>query len=337
MRRAKGSGGIEKVGKRYRARLKVFGKVRVGELRRTKAQAENDLERLLAPPPKPRSGLSLAEWIKSLLDGRFLDGPRAWKPETWETNDTIARLYLDITTPLGSLPIEAVTRADVQAFIDSLKGKSARYVRRIYAVLSLALSEAVDDGLIEASPATRIKLPQVRKGRRWTLTKDQMDALLSAEGRDEAMFAVMVMTGMRRGEACSLKWRQVGGEGIHLEDTKSPSGDRMIPLIGRARELIEAQPRRSEFVFTAESGAPVDPDNLSRAWRAFRDRAGIDPRVRLHDLRTTFITELVRRGVDVRTVQALAGHADPRTTLGVYAQASEEAKRAAVEKLSGHK
>ena len=55
--------------------------------------------------------------------------------------------------------------------------------------------------------------------------------------------------------------------------------------------------------------------------------------VGFHDLRRSSITAMVAAGVDVKTAQTRAGHADPRMTLSVYAKATKPADRAAADAL----
>src|SRR4051812_36286456 len=76
-----------------------------------------------------------------------------------------------------------------------------------------------------------------------------------------------------------------------------------------------------------------NPSNLSRDWRVWAKKNGIDSRVRLHDLRGSFISLLIENGADIRTVQELARHSDPRTTMKVYARARQTVKSEAVAKL----
>lgn len=57
------------------------------------------------------------------------------------------------------------------------------------------------------------------------------------------------------------------------------------------------------------------------------------PELGFHDLRRHNATTMVRNGVDVKTAQARLGHSDPRLTLGIYAQATTDADRAAADLL----
>lgn len=83
-------------------------------------------------------------------------------------------------------------------------------------------------------------------------------------------------------------------------------------------------------MFDRGTGEPIDPDELTRAFRAARKVAGL-PGVRLHDLRHNFASMLVANGTSIRTVSDLMGHATPGFTLQVYAHGSDEAAIAAVD------
>jgi integrase len=87
------------------------------------------------------------------------------------------------------------------------------------------------------------------------------------------------------------------------------------------------------LVFTSPDGTPLDYSNWRRrVWLPAASFAGLSG-ASFHDLRRTNATQLVVAGVDVKTAQARLGHADPRLTLAVYAQAVDEADRAAAERL----
>jgi integrase len=70
---------------------------------------------------------------------------------------------------------------------------------------------------------------------------------------------------------------------------------------------------------------PVNPERIGAWWRRARDRAGVDSRWRLHDLRHWSATMSISRGHDIRTVANRLGHANPAMTLRVYAHAVESA------------
>ena len=87
-------------------------------------------------------------------------------------------------------------------------------------------------------------------------------------------------------------------------------------------------------MFSRDDGKKVSPDWLTGKWKVWHDAKGLDPRIRLQDLRGTFVTVLIDSGENPKTVQKLARHADITTTFDVYAQAVEPMMRQAVEGLA---
>jgi len=78
-------------------------------------------------------------------------------------------------------------------------------------------------------------------------------------------------------------------------------------------------------------GRPLDPDELTRAFRMARTTAGIEG-VRLHDLHA-FASLLIRSGTDPKLVSELMGHSDVSFTLRVYVHPNDDEKAAAAEKV----
>lgn len=78
---------------------------------------------------------------------------------------------------------------------------------------------------------------------------------------------------------------------------------------------------------TQWDGKPINPDSLSKWWRNFQERAGLQPVIRFHDLRHTSATLQLAQGVDMKTVSANLGHSLVSTTMDIYAHALEQNKR----------
>jgi integrase len=142
-----------------------------------------------------------------------------------------------------------------------------------------------------------------------------------------AMILLAAHTGMRRGELCGLKWEDVSEGRIVIR--------RSLAAVRGGASGRRAARTYPEFVFTTDSGLPINPSNLSRDWKRWCERNKIDGRMRLHDLRGSFVSLLLESGADIRTVQELARHADSRTTMKVYARSRMDTKVAAVELLRG--
>jgi integrase len=143
-------------------------------------------------------------------------------------------------------------------------------------------------------------------------------------------FDIALNTGMRKGEQYTLEWPEVrvGRKRIHLDRTKNGS-NREIPMnktcVGSFEALHAKRPKghQSARVFAVKD---------SRSWfEVAVTEAGIR-NLRWHDLRHTFISRLVMKGLDLRTVQELAGHKTISMTVR-YAHLASEHNQAAIEKL----
>jgi len=100
-------------------------------------------------------------------------------------------------------------------------------------------------------------------------------------------------------------------------------------------QIAGAALRQDGYVFspTVDGSEPWRPFHWTSAWRRLREKAGIDPTIRLHDLRHFAATRLLDAGVPVKTVSGRLGHARPATTLNVYAHFIPASDRAAADAM----
>lgn len=146
------------------------------------------------------------------------------------------------------------------------------------------------------------------------------------ELRNRALIAVLALSGIRRSEAATLRWRDIDFDNgvitvVHGKGDKR----REAPLAGDlALEALRgwhmAQPTDYQYVFTSVqrwgvvgADAPITGTDVYRIVEETEQRTGIE--FNPHDLRRTFITEALDRGASLATVQAAAGHARGETTL----------------------
>lgn len=253
---------------------------------------------------------TLTELTKQLLETRFKLDQRG---TTWETNHNHWRNHI-ARSELGQLRVDKIRHVEVQAFIDALRthGYRPATVRRIGAVVSRVLSEAVRMELISFNPAQHVIYPTKGQTEKQVLSPDQVEALSELQGQPRLrdMLLLAVHTGLRRGELCGLHWSDVDLDEraiqvrqqlvrydgrVELQTPKTRAANRSVMLTEQAVEVIRRQPRRGPFVFSCEEGTPVRPDNLSRDYRALKQKLGLG-NIRLHDFRASFTTLLVRSG-----------------------------------------
>lgn len=163
------------------------------------------------------------------------------------------------------------------------------------------------------NPMHRVSLEQVRNEvDRW-LTADEEERLLAASSSWlQEIIRFALNTGMRQGEILNLQWQDVDFTRGTLIVMKSKNGTRRtIPLNTTVYDLLAtkqaATGASSGPVFKTPLGNALQVRFLVREFCEARDRAGIRD-FRFHDLRHTFATRLVQRGIDLYKVQRLLGH-----------------------------
>jgi integrase len=164
-----------------------------------------------------------------------------------------------------------------------------------------------------------------------------MPIIEAAEGTTTYLpFAILAMTGLRRGEVLALRWTDVdldagelhvrralsivNGEPVFAEP-KTERAQRAVPVtttLGRilrsaraeqdARRLRLGQDWRDlGLVVTIYDGSPMRPEVVTHAFERLTKRLGVD--LRLHDLRHAYASELLSRGVSILAVSRILGHA----------------------------
>jgi integrase len=164
----------------------------------------------------------------------------------------------------------------------------------------------------------------------------------AASDRLYAMWRLAVVTGMRRGELLGLRWSDVdleagfltveqqrsrqGAAGVTVGAPKTTAGRRRIPIDAATAAALRAH-RQAQFIapidglaFTRADGTPLDPDTVSQSFLAVARAAGVK-RIRLHDVRHTAATLMLRAGVHPKVVQERLGHANIGITLDTYSHA----------------
>lgn len=272
----------------------------------------------------------------------------------------LRRLAIHVRSTIGHLRLSEVTPEVLTKLRkDIASGKTARTVKTkprglsratggdgtavaTLRILKSAFGFAVDRGLIDANPVSRLKLPPTNQRDRF-LSGEEIgrlgEALVSAErdglnstGLD--LIRILALTGARRGEMEQLRWRDVDFDrgAVLLPDTKT--GRAAWPLSRPAIALLEK--RRAEtgsaWVFPGAGGERYYK-GVNRIWPQVRARAGLDE-VRLHDLRHSFASLGAASGLGLQVVGKLLGHKQASTTQR-YSHLDDDPLRNAADRIGG--
>lgn len=243
-------------------------------------------------------------------------------------------------------------------------GLSPRTVRQAHAVLHSALDQALKWGMVLRNVTELVELPRQTKREMHCLSPEEARRFLeAAKGtRWEALFSLMLTTGLRPGEALGLRWTDVdldnsrlhvqrtlvrvpGQRGWRLEEPKTNRSRRVVPLPKNVVQDLKAHRKRQleeklratdyidhGFVFAASNGEPLSERNLVRSFKPLLNKAGL-PDIRLYDLRHTCATLLLSAGENPKIVSERLGHASVTLTLDTYSHVLPTIQEAATRKL----
>lgn len=286
---------------------------------------------------------------------RWFEARTAKRPRSIDRDREILTKHVYPT--LGASAVSSITRADIQRIVDGWSVSpdlAPSTVARQYSCVRAVFSWAVSADLIDRTPCRGIKLPQVPRLRRRRITSSDLERLADELG---AFHAPMMWTGVVTG----LRWSEVAGRQVRdidlarqeiavskqlnrkrdLVEPKSAAGKRTLAIPAWLSEELAAHLARrgltaadgDALVFVGVKGGPLNYSAWRRTvWAPACQRAGL-PGLGFHDLRRLNATELVAAGADAKVAQTRLGHADPRLTLRLYAEVTEEADRAAAEAL----
>jgi integrase len=330
--------------------------------------------------------LTVGRWLDEWLEGRV-----RLRPGTAVSYRQHLRLYL--RPGLGHIPLRQLRTADIERLYRAMRhlGQpdersddmqrrliaarhetrrasarplSAASILRVHATLRAALTHAVRRRLIPHNPATYVELESGRRPPVRVWTPEQLGVFLDALIGDRLapLYHVIAYLGLRRGEACGLRWDDIDMDAALLRvaqqltqvqsrlvfgPPKSRAGARIISLDADTVAVLRAHRARQNaerlafgpqwpdagLVFTREDGEPVRPDSVSQKFERLVQTLSL-PRIRLHDLRHTSASIGLASGESLKEISERLGHSSLGITADTYTHvlpvvASESAERRA--------
>jgi integrase len=348
-------------GKRRQRRVSGFASERAARRALAQTRVDVDAGRLRHGPRRTVADLA-AEWLEAVRPNR--------KASTVSNYEWLMRAY--VVPHIGPVRLDRLSAADIQKLYSDLRACGGRegaalsgtQVRNIHRVLHNALNYAVRLGYIARNPTEAIDKPRDDTEERSVYTPEEVRRfLLAIEGdRLQAMWYLVLSTGLRRAELAGLRWRDVAldrdppilavrttrttaGHAVVEYDPKSRSSRRVLHLDGGTAEVLRAHRAAMatetelrgefalpEYVFVDEFGDPFHPARLTRDLHALQRRAGL-PEITLHDLRHTAATIALLAGVHPKVVSERHGHASTQITLDRYSHVLESMQEAAADAI----
>lgn len=266
-----------------------------------------------------------------------------------------------IAPVIATKRMKEVTLDDGREIMARLAGKSDSLHANVACVLRKMFQEAEDTAVIVKSPFHRLKAGGKKAQEKTPLSDAQAAQLMAAVHGTavEPFVALGLYAGLRKEEILGLRWANVhlsgpapyisvrervvyvGGKAVHEAELKSKAARRSIPMPTPLLECLRSYRIRCphEFVICNPAGSPRSEASFRRLWQMVTNRTvgegekmgdkvrnhrvvkSLDFHVSPHILRHTYITNLCKSGMNIKTIQYLAGHATAALTLSIYIHA----------------
>jgi integrase/recombinase XerD len=253
--------------------------------------------------------------------------------------------YLDFLEKNRVAALADITPALVLRFLSHLKncGLSARSRARSLAALRTFHKFLVREKLAGDNPTDQVTSPKSLAPLPYTLSPYDVENLLaSPKGesplawRDRAMLEILYATGLRVSELVSLKQGDLQMDVGYLVAFGKRGKQRIVPLGEAAAEALRDylehgrsgldKGRGSQILFLNRSGGGLTRQGFWKIIKRRAREAGIRQSITPHTMRHSFATHLLENGADLRSVQAMLGHADISTTQ-IYTHVTRERLR----------
>ena len=300
--------------------------------------------------------MTLGEWLDKCLDEYML-----FTIKESTLNSYRAQIENQIKPLIGEKRLSSLTTTDIQKFYNKVK-KSGRIefhpvhgyalsdnmVRSIHMLLHKTMDLAVKERLIARNPTNGTTIPQRTQTEKQVLCNSQLDKFIEAIEKEPYwydFFYVEIMTGLRRGEICGLKWTDINFTDktlfvrrsvskqhgiVSIGDTKTDTGTRKILLPQSVVKLLQERRTQtvSEWIFPhyTNPSEPLNPNSAYQKLKSILCKAQL-PSIRFHDLRHTFATHAIQGGVDAKTLAGILGHTDASFTLDTYTHVTSDMQK----------
>ncbi|MGI8976319.1 MAG: tyrosine-type recombinase/integrase [Thermomicrobiales bacterium] len=328
-------------GKRRRVTVGTFPTKREAELAEAKAITARERGSLIEPDTA-----TVAELLDTWMASKAADVTA----QTTAGYAIIIRVHLK--PAFGTVRVQKLTAARVQALYGEWRdaGMSGRTMRECHLVLSQALGQAARFGVVQSNICHVVTSPRRERSTPavWSSHEAMTFIDVAQHDRLSVLWHLLLLEGMRRGEALGLRWQDINwnrgtahisqsvragiakGEAIIQSRTKTSAGTRTVRLTSRTLAVLKEHRKQwlerklaaetwadHDLIICTGKGTPVNPGNVRKHFDAVVRRAGLR-RITPHGLRHTHATMLLKQGVPAKIVSERLGHASIGITLDTY-------------------
>jgi integrase len=284
--------------------------------------------------PRATDAQTLDEWSRE-----YLDFAVHLKPTTKALYKSLLRAH--ILPTFGALPLAEIEGLAIRRWVADMhaSGLAASSIRHCYGLLSQILVSAIECGLLDRDPSRGVKLPRLVRSEMACLSPEEVERLASVVPPEyRPLIHVLAYAGLRWGEVAALRRfrcdldanRLIVAESLALVNGRAVFGETKTRQVRKTRlpaflvdelrtHLDTISPRADALVFTAPRGGPLLGANFRpRVWWPALEAAGLPHEFRIHDLRHTCASLLIRQGVHPKSIQHHLGHSSIQITMDRY-------------------
>lgn len=265
---------------------------------------------------------TLFEWIEEWFE--VYKAPKL-KDKGYDLKNTIKK---HILPNIANKPLNYYTTVDIIKALEKIDSERMQQVVRQIYMQSFAC--AVNLEYIEKNPMNNVPYVKhsYKNGRALTITEEREFLDLARYNKCYHYFKFCLFSGARPSEPLNLRWEDIKENTIHIRGTKTIGADRYIPYFENLKNILFMFSKTDEFIFPYSYGCVLKQFNNVRKNLSFS--------MTLKDLRHTFGSRCLERGVSMKTVQKWLGHSNYNTTANIYSHITsefEEEERKKVDKI----
>ncbi|WP_413154685.1 tyrosine-type recombinase/integrase [Bartonella sp. cb54] len=258
-------------------------------------------------PPKPKVGKLIEGSFAWLLKQYF--NSVDWHSLAKGTKKQKELILMKVCDSIGNIPYREIKKAHITAGVERRKETPAM-ARNFLKALNGLFKWAIDQSLLENNPTVGVKRPPLKNKDGFpTWTEEDIEQYYQkwAIGTHERVWIdVLLYTGLRRGDAVRIGWKDVKDNIIHLKTEKSKfQTDVFLPILPELTEILKTNPIGDETFICGKEGKKLTKESFGNLFREACNAAGIKKSA--HGLRKLAATRAANSGATLSQLKALFG------------------------------
>lgn len=278
-------------------------------------------------------------------------------------------VFNHIIPNLGNLYLKDLSHKKIQDFIlelsksgnkNSGEGLSEKTIKDITIIIKGSLKKAINEKMIDYIELTFNYPKKFQDNKLYILSKSEQRKI-TEYGRNNINnknlgILISLYTGIRIGELCALKWKDIDFKKnqLHVNKTiqriyvkdkekneskviittpKTKNANRIIPINKEFLEIIKSIRGKDDEYIISGTNMYIEPRTYRKYYEKYLKIVKIN-HINFHSLRHTFATNCISLGVDYKTVSELLGHATVNITLNLYVHPRLSQKRKCIDLIS---